>query len=177
MIADLMSIDNILLSFENTLKIEYDERETHKIITSAMNRLENAYKVHMDKDLYDLQAQNLLVAENLNVLLSQICECLKALSLYIDISMFNVSIGISLADVNYMGFGAPELLTALKYLQDKSLYDRRGTIIEPITSALSHIDMCTIKRLFIILLVLEKLGVKEGVCVVARFLYLGGLVV
>lgn len=177
MIADLMSIDRILLSFESTLKIEYDERDTHKIITSAINKLENAYKVHMDKDIYELQAQNMLVAENLNVLISQISDCLKELALYIDISMFNTSVGISLADVNYMGFGSPELLTALKYLQNKSLYDQRTTIIEPITAALSYIDMCTIKRLFIILLVLERLGVKEGVSVVARFLYLGGLVV
>lgn len=177
MISDFLSIDKILLSFESTLKIEYDERETHRIIENAISKLENAYTVTIDTDLYSLQSKNMLVADNLNTLLQQICECLKSMSLYTDITMLNRSIAISLADVNYLGFAKPQLITALKYLQDKVLYEKRDTIIPPITAAVTNIDMCTIKRLFIILLVLERLGVKEGVAVVARLLYLGGLVV
>jgi hypothetical protein len=130
----------------------------------------------MDKPLYDLQAESMLVADSINILLSQILECLKSMSLYIDISMFNTSVGISLSDVNYLGLGSPELLTSLQYLQYTQTYESRGTIIEPLTSAVSYIDMCTVKRLFIVMLVLERLGIKEGVSVVARFLYLGGLV-
>lgn len=177
MISDFLSIDQNLLSFESTLKIEYEEREVHKVIASSITKLENAYKVNINTDLYSLQSQNMLVAENLNILLAQICDCLKSMSLYTDITMLNRSIGISLADVNYLGFAKAELITALKNLQDKDLYEKRGTIIPPITAAVSNIDMCTIKRLFVIMLVLERLGVKEGVAVIARFLYLGGLIV
>lgn len=177
MISDLISLDQILLSFESTLKVEYDERETRKIIQSSITRLENAYKVSIDTDLYTLQSKNQLVAENLNMLLMQIAECLKSLSLYVDMSMFNRSICISLADVNDLGLGRDALVTTLKYLQDKYLYQKRDTAIPSLVAAVSNIDMCTVKRLFIIMLILERLGIMEGVSVIARFLYLGGLVV
>lgn len=177
MISDFLSIDQILLSFESVLKIEYDERETHKILSGAIHRLENAYNVTIETDLYSLQAKNALVSDNLNILLAQICECLKSMALYTCVSMFNRSIGISLADVNYLGLSSAELRTALKYLQDKNLYEQRATIIPALTSAVTNIDMCTIKRLFIILLLLEVLGVKEGVATIAQYLYLGGLTV
>lgn len=173
---DFIGLDQILLSFESTLKIEYNERETRRVIDSAITRIESAQGIKIDDDIYALQARNMLAADSINMLLSQIMECLKSLSLYIDISMFTRTIGISLADVNYLGFARAELKTAMQYLQDKEHYEKRSTFIPPITAAVSNIDMCTIKRLFVILLVLEKLGVSVGVSVVARLLYLGGLV-
>ena len=91
--------------------------------------------------------------------------------------MFHRNIGISLADVNYVGFAKATLLQSLKYLQDIDCYQKREAIIRPLTTALTNVEMCTIKRLFTILLVLERIGVSEGVCVIAQYLYLGGLVV
>lgn len=177
MLSDQFSIDQILLSFESVLKIEYNERETYRVIQGAITKLENAQGITIDADLYTLQARNVLASDNIDMLLSQIADCLKSMSFYTDLVMFNRSIGISLADVNYLGFARDELITSLQYLQDKVLYEKREVLIAPITQAVSNIDMCTIKRLFVIMLVLEHLGVKEGVSVLARFLYLGGLVV
>lgn len=176
MLSELLFIDHILISFESVLKIEYEERDTQKIIQSAIGLLENAYGVKLDDDIYKIQAKNMLVSDTINVLLQQVMECLKELSLYIDINMFNRSIAISLADVNYLGFAKEEIVTALKYLQDKDLYEQRSQLIPPITAAVSNIDVSEIKRLFVIMLVLERLGIKEGVTVVARLLYLGGLI-
>ena len=177
MLRDSISIDGILLSFENILKIEYKERETYRIIDNAVSALENAYKVTMDKDIYALQVENQLLGDNLSLLLKSITDCCRQMSFYTALCMFHRNIGISLADVNYVGFAKATLLQSLKYLQDIDCYQKREAIIRPLTTALTNVEMCTIKRLFTILLVLERIGISEGVCVIAQYLYLGGLVV
>ncbi len=175
MIADSQSIDSILLSLESTLKIEYDEKETKRTLDAAISRLENVYGIRIDKDIYTLQAENRLVEGYIDTFLVQITECLKAMSFYIDTTMYMKNMCVSLADVNYLGLSKLELVTALKYFQDKKLYEERDIIVPVLTAAVTNIDMCTIKRLFIVLLLLERLGIPEGVCVIARFLYLGGI--
>ena len=42
--------------------------------------------------------------------------------------------------------------------------------------ALNNVEMSQIKRLFIVMLVMEKLGIHEGVAACAQLLYIGGLV-
>ena len=177
MLIDNLSIDSILLTFENNLKIEYRERETYKVIDNSVAALENAFKVKMDKDIYSLQTENQLIGDNMSLLLAQIVECCKSMSFYTSLCMFNRSIGISLADVNYFGFAKTTLLQSLKYLQDKDCYTKRDAIIKPLTSALTNVEMCVVKRLVTIMLVLERIGVSEGVAIIAQYLYLGGLVV
>ena len=176
MLIDNISIDGILVSFENILKIEYKERETSKVINNAITSLENAYSVKLDKDLYTLQVENQLLGDNLSMLIASIKECCSQMALYTSLCMFNRCVGISLADVNYMGFAKVTLLQSLKYLQDKDCYHKRDAFIRPMTLALSNVDMCTIKRLMTVMLVLERLGVSEGVGVIAQYLYLGGCV-
>lgn len=177
MLFDSISIDSILQSFESILKIEYRERETYKIIDNAVTALETAYHVTMDKDIYSIQAENQLLGDNLSMLLQSITDCCRQMSMYKDLCMFHRSVGISLADVNYIGFAKPTLLQSLKYLQDIDCYQKREAFIRPLTTALTNVDMCIIKRLATIMLVLERLGVSEGVSVIAQYLYLGGLVV
>lgn len=177
MFKDTVSLDATLQQFETALKIEYKEKDTEAIIKSAISSLELAYKVVFDKEIYSLQAENQLVGDSIALLINQIQEACKSLSLYTSVNMFNRSIGISLASVNYLGFAKNELMQGLRYLQDCDLYQQRAGIIGPITTALTNIDVNSIKRLCIILLVLERLGVSEGVAIVSQLLYLGGLVV
>lgn len=177
MIKNTISLDATLQQFETALKIEYQEKDATQVINNAINGLESAYKIRFDKDIYTLQAENQMVGDTVSLLLTQIQEACKSLALYIDVNMFNRSIGISLASVNYLGFSRFELMQGLRYLQDCDLYKQREGIIGPLTMALTNIDINSIKRLCIILLVLERLGVAEGVAIVAQILYLGGLVV
>ena len=176
MLFDTLSIDSVLQAFESTLKIEYRDKETHVVISNAISALESAFKVTLNKSIYEIQTENQLNSDNVTMLLGQITDCCKNLALYVQVAYFNRCIGISLAEVNYLGFAKPNIMQGFKYLQDKDLYEKRENVITPLTTALSNVEMCTIKRLCTILLVLERLGVAEGVAIIAEYLYLGGLV-
>lgn len=63
MIADMVSLEATVLSFETVLKIEYEEQSAKKVVESSIKKLENAYGVRMQgKSLYDLEAENINVA-------------------------------------------------------------------------------------------------------------------
>ena len=175
MISDIISLPSILINIEQVLKIEYTEMSSDRIITSAKAKLENAFQVKFDKSVYDLQAENRLIAENINMLLEQIVDALRSLSLFVDNCMFNANIPIDLADVNYLGFAAESLRVALRYLQSDKTYNQRESIIPSLKAAVSNIEPSNVKRLFIILFMLDELGVYEGAATVAKLLYLGGL--
>lgn len=176
MISDMFSLKQVLLSFENTLRIEYKEQDVYKILKAAKQKLENAYQCKLDDPVYVVQAQNELVSENLNVFLRELSECLKQLTLLTSNAVFAKKIPISLADVNYLGFTSETLSVALKYLQDRVLYEKRDQFLPAISGALNNVEMSQIKRLFIIMLMLEKLGIPEGVSACAQLLYFGGRV-
>lgn len=176
MLTDMFTLQQVLLSFENTLRIEYTENEVARVIKAARQKLENAYQCRLDQPVYTVQAQNELVSENLNIFLQEVAECLKQLTVLTSVAMFTKKPPINLADVNYLGFTSETLTTALKYLQDRICYEKRSTIVPAITGALNNVEMSQIKRLFIIMLMMESLGLQEGVAACAQLLYIGGLV-
>ena len=94
MLFDTLSIDSVLQSFETTLKIEYREKQTHAVISNALSALESAYKVTLNKSLYELQTENQLISDNVTMLLGQITDCCKSMALYVHVSMFNKCIGM-----------------------------------------------------------------------------------
>ena len=72
MLTDMFTLQQVLLSFENTLRIEYTETDVARIIKTARQKLENAYQCRLDQPVYTVQAQNELVSENLNVFLQEL---------------------------------------------------------------------------------------------------------
>ena len=175
MISDYISLSSILLSFEQVLKIEYSEMSVDRIIRSAKAKLENNFQVTFDKSLYELQAENRLVADSLNVLLEQIIAALESMCLFIENCMFTSNVPIDLADVNYLGSDKVSLRVAMRYLQNNKTYAQRESIIPVLRAQVSSIEPCDIKRLFVIMFMLDELGIYEGAAVIAKLLYLGGL--
>lgn len=176
MISDVISLTAVLVGFESTLKIEYSEHSVDKIIKEAKARLENAYQVKIDKSVYDLQATNTYVADTLNSLVMQIANCMYQLAGLQQVTMFYKSKAISLASVNFLGYEASTLRTALKYLQSNDTYSERAPIIRALRDRVSQLGNAdNIKRLFTIMFMLEELGIFEAVASVAQFLYVGGL--
>ena len=175
MISDIVSLSSVLLNFEQVLKIEYSEMSAERIIRAAKSKLENNFQVTFSKSIYELQAENRLVADSLNVFLEQVVDVCRSLSLYIDNCMFNNSVPIDLADVNYLGFDSNSLKVALRYLQNAKTYTQRDNIIPSLRAAVSNIEPCDIKRIFMILFMLDELGIYEGAAIAAKLLYLGGL--
>lgn len=170
---DKISQKDILLAFENVLKIEYKERDIEKIRITSKTAIENAYQVKLNSDIYTAQASNRFVGDTLDLLLSQLTECLKSQALLTGITMFDGRFGITLRDVNYLGFAERELLAALQYLQSEVLYEKRNSFLPAMIRNSSNIELSPLKRMLTIMFVLETLGVKEGVALMAQYLYLG----
>ncbi|MCM1215087.1 MAG: hypothetical protein NC548_11270 [Lachnospiraceae bacterium] len=173
-----VSLSNILVSMEGVLKIEYTEDgRVEDTIQKAIERLENTYGTTFNTDVYTLQRENQLTADNINLFLRDIRVVLEQLSFFIGLKFFHKNFAITLSDVNYLGYAKSQLLTALQYLQDDKLaVAHHDEIIKPLYNTLNNISICATKRLFVNMLMLDRLGISEGVSVVAQLLYLGGLV-
>lgn len=174
-----VSLANILAGIEGVLKLEYtEEAKVEEIIEAALSRLEDTFGFPFDKDVYTLQSESQLSADGVDSLLKEVTSCLEQMAFYIQLKLYHKNHSLTLADVNYLGYAKPQLLTALRYLQDAKEYKaRREEIIKPLYNTLNNLNMCNNKRLFIIMLMLDRLGIGEGVAVYAQLLYLGGLIV
>ena len=177
MLSEDISLKEVLVSLESVLRIEYSDANTQETLDNAVARIENTYNIDLNKDLFSLQAENQLISSQINVFLRDIVESLKQMTLYTSLTIFHKSVGISMVDVNYLGFGKLYLNNVFRYLQDDALLKKHPEIIEPLTKALDNIPLGHIKRLFTCLLMFYRLGVYEGVGLIAQYLYLGGLVV
>lgn len=176
MLRDMVDLNSSVLSFETVLKIEYEEVNTERVIDSAIKKLENAYGMRITgTTLYDLQVENQNLADNVQNLLMQILECTKTVSFLFQVGMFQHSIPITLSTVKYLGLGKESLQSILRYFQNVDEYYLAGNAVKQIMLGLDGIDMSTVKRLFIVLLVLDRLGVKEAVAIVAQYLYYGSV--
>ena len=178
MFDDTIAFNNILTSLESTLSIEMSsEMKVDQIIKSAVQRLENTYACTFDRDVYTLQSERQLMSDNINLLLKNVQQCLAMVSLFISLKLYHKNLGITLADVNYLGHSKVQLMTSLKYLQSKDEVKKHGDeIISALYSSLNNISMCSVKRMFIVLLMFYRLGIYEGVAIMAQLLYLGGLI-
>lgn len=179
MFDDTISINSVLTSLESTLSIEMSsDMKVSEIIDAAIQRLENTYACSFDRDVYALQTESQLTADNINLLLKDVQQCLAMVSLYTNLKLFHANMNITLADSNYLGYAKEQLLTALKYLQYEDTYKKYSEdIITPLYNTLNNVAMCSVKRMFIIVLMLARLGITEGVAILSQLLYIGGLVV
>lgn len=172
-----VSLTHVLVSLESSLYLEYDaDMKVQDILQSAIARIENKFNITIDRDIFLIQDENALAGEEVNLFLRDIVASLQQLSFYIMLKVFHQDVGIYLSDVNYLGYDKDRINTALRYLQSVDTYAQMGKkIIPPLYGALDNIPMCAVKRLFTIMLMYDKLGIQEGVSVVASFLRLGGI--
>lgn len=167
----------LLTSLESTLKIDYtgDDRVAD-IIQRAVQSLENTYGCTFDKDVFTLRAENQLQSDKLNLFMKDARQCLCELSFFCELKLFHKNIAFNLSDINYLGTDKRLILTSLRYLQDQAEQARkREEVTISFINALDTIPQCQPKRLFVIMLMFDRLGITEGVAIVAQLLYLGGL--
>ncbi len=179
MFDNMVSANSVLLGLEAALRIEMDPmKKTKENVDSAIERLENAYVVTFDQDVFSLMNESQLMTDKLSIFLRDVQQALYALSFYTDLKLFHKNIPLTLADTNYIGYAREQLMTALQYLQDENEASKHAdSIMTPLENALDNVPMCSVKRLFISMMVLHRLGIQEGVACVARVLYIGGLVI
>lgn len=186
MIHDNYTLQNCLLSFENALRleygadpagnaVEYTAATMSEVIQAAKQRLEDTYQCRLDKPIYTVLMSDRLAQGNLSILMGEVSQCYQQLAAINAGILFTKEPVVSLADVNYLGFTSETLCAALKYFQDRVLYAKHATYVAPILAALDNVDMCQVKRLFAIMLLLESLGFDDVVAVCAQTLFLGGV--
>ena len=98
-----------------------------------------------------------------------------AVSFLFQNGMYHHSIPITLSSVKYLGLGKVALQTILRYFQNEDEYYLSKNTIPQLVLGLDGVDMCTVKKMFIILLVLDQLGITESVSVLAQYLYYGSV--
>lgn len=177
MFKDDVNISNILYSFESILRIDYEQLEIDKIVNNSILKLENAYATKFDMPLYELQIKNRFINSSLTELVQQLEAATKDMALCLQLSLFHKTFSATLQEVSYLGFNRNELLKALKYLQDVDYYGEHTSFFYKIVQSMDSVQLCTVKKLFIIMIILEKLDVQEAVSVIASYLYAGGVLV
>ena len=176
MLSDNFKLDSVLVQFESILSIEYTKDKAQsfaEILAHSKSELESRYQCVLDKPVYTIQAENPLVAGNLAHLEQGLVNCMQQISTLVVLSMFTKNPHFKLADVSYLGFTSETLTLALKYFTDKIQYEKRSTLIPSLIDGVNRLEVGTVKRLFVIMLVLEDLGISEAVAACAQLLYEG----
>lgn len=177
MIRDDITLTSVICQCENILRIDYALPSTKDIIEGSIGRLENAYGMKFDKSLFDLQVETRFTNTAISDLISSIEECMKVMSLVLTVSLYDKAFGETLQTVKYCGYSRKQFLINLKYIQDKEYYNKKGNFFELVQSALDSVQNCTVKKLLVIMLVLDRLDVREGVSIIANYLYTGGVLI
>lgn len=174
-----ISINELLVSLESVLLLEFrEDMKTADTLAAAIERIENTYAISLTEDVFTLMDKSELIGSSLSIFMRDLKTALSQLSFYTSMKMYHKDLAISLSSVNYLGLAREELMNALRHLQDKNQSAKYSAeIMPPVENALDQVPMCTIKRIFCSLLMLNRLGVHEGVSILANLLYLGGLIV
>lgn len=174
-LKDTLTLTDVLMGLENTLRIDYTERDINRLAKKSKENLENSLRIRLDEDIFSLQMKNQFLGDSVGAFIIQITENLKSLSLHLCLSMFYKQYGQTIKEVSYLGFAPEQLLGALKFLQDNQLYENRNQFFESLAKSTEYVEMGAIRRLLTIMVVLESLGLKEGVGIIAQYLYIGGI--
>lgn len=177
MVRDTLILQNILTGFEEALHIDFKTQDVKQLKEETRESLEVSIREHIEESIYKLHIQTKYLNDSVSSLIDQIETCMKDMALLLSISMFDHKFGQTLKDVSYCGFAKDELMIILKHLMDEKLQDNRGSFMKALTESLNSVNIGEVKRLFIIMLILEDLGVVEGVALIAQYLYMGGMLV
>ena len=93
------SLKEVLLSFENVLRIEYRDKDVEAIIKRSKQAIENSYQIQLGPDIFETQSENSrLLGETLDNFLGQLTECIKSMSLIVSLTLFDKRKDITLKE-------------------------------------------------------------------------------
>lgn len=178
MLSDRYTLQAALTKCEASLMLEYQQDSVDDwqlIIKRAKQNLENRLQCKITEPLYSIQAKNVLVSQSIDIALNgmaagvELLSTLYVMSIYLkDVKDFN------LADANYLGNNRVSLATGFKMLADR-VYSRQAhdEVFAAIKSQLNNMAMTQLKRLLLVMIMFDELGIDEGVAACANILYLG----
>lgn len=178
MISDRYTLQAALTKCEAALMLEYTKEtvdDWQLIIKKARENLENRLQCKLTDTLYNIQAKNALVSQSIDVALNGISAGIELLSTLYTMSIYlKDRKNFDLADVNYLGQDRGRLATGFKMLADR-VYSRQAhdEMMAAIKAQLNNMTMTQLKRLLLVMIMFDELGLDEGVAVCANLLYLG----
>lgn len=174
MFRNFIDLTSTIIGLENVLRIEYKDPNCEEVVKRAVRGIENTHRVSINGDIYKATTEYSTVAGSiLDSFMASLTECLKSMALINCITLFDNRVGMTLRDVNYLGSAKEQMVKALKYLQHYSLYEDRVSFMDALIANTSNLEHNEIRRLLTIMFVLERIGCKEGVSIIAQYLYLG----
>ena len=88
-------------------------------------------------------------------------------------ALFHNRLSVSMKDVSYLGFNARHLQNCFKYLINERVFDNRSQFLPQVLAVANKLETGYVRRLLVLVAVLDALGIKEGVCVMSQYLYIG----
>ncbi len=178
MIADRYTLQAGLTKCEAALMLEYTKEtvdDWRLIIKKAKENLENRLQCKLTEPLYTIQAKNALVSQSIDVALNGMAAGIELLSaLYVMSIYLKSAKDFDLADVNYLGNDRGRLATGFKMLADRVFYPQaHDEMMAAIKANLNNVTMTQLKRLLLVMIMFDELGITEGVAACANLLYLG----
>lgn len=180
MISDLYTLASALTKCETALMLEYKQDNVDDwrlIIKQAKENLENRLQCKIDAPLYSIQVRNALVSQSVDSCLMNMAAGIEAIcSLYVMSIYLKDREGFDLGDVNYLGQTRDSLAMGLKCLTDR-VYARQAhnEVFAAIKANLNNMTMSQLKRVLLVMIMFDELGVDEGVAACANLLYLGAI--
>ena len=145
------------------------------IIKRAKENLENRLQCKLTESVYTLQAKNALVSQSIDAVLNGVSAGIELLATLYAMSIYlKDRKNFDMADVNYLGQDRGRLATGFKMLADR-VYSRQAhdEMMAAIKSQLNNMTMNQLKRLLLVMIMFDELGIDEGVATCANLLYLG----
>lgn len=177
-ISETYDIQRIIRDIEVALQIDggdYGEKDVDTILSNIYMRIIRQYQLDLrGKSIYDesfylgkSKDYAVLFVDNISALHSRLCG-------YLQIVRYTKYVTIKPANINWMGFRDKSLLSFFISAMDKNTIEDIHTAVQAIKGKFRSINMCTEKRLILILIVAYELGFNELVAAISEILYLGG---
>lgn len=173
LITNTVSLPDTLLGLEGLLfidtKLNIDEQVKQSIV-----EIEAGLGVKLDgRTVDEIRNTDPMSISRIDGFMAQLSECLKNVTLLSSMALFYNRLSVSMKDVAYLGFNAQHLQNCFKYLINERVFDNRSQFLPQILAVANKLETGYIRRLLSLVAVFDALGIREGVCVLCQYLYIG----
>lgn len=175
MLKDYLKINDILINLENILQVNYMSKRVTDIVEDTITNLERVYGIEFNKSIFQIQEDTIGITDNVSGLVRQLNEALKNIAMLTCLEMTTSNYTVSVKSCDYLGFGKTHLLGALKWLQREDLYPQGRDYLTSLKLKADRMEMSEIKKLIILMCIFDRIGMSEGVELIAEYLYIGGV--
>lgn len=173
-IFDIVPLHETLIGFESVLHITVENTDVEEQIRQAKSTIANQFQLDLSgKGVMEAKLFNPSTAMKVEGFLASIGESMKRIALLLTYNVATGKYGVTLREVGYLGFDKKSLANCLKYLIHEQLYGERKNFLPGLIMATSKLEVDQMRRLLVVMFVLEELGLFDGVSVIAQFLYMG----